>query len=144
VVTYRTSVSSERSPADVFAYLARFSNAAAWDPGVASAEDTTAGPPAPGSTYRLMVKFLGGTVPLDYRIEEIDPPQRVVLRAENAAMRSTDVIEVRPTPDGGSTVTYVASLTPKGVAAGLAPILAVVFRRIGARAAAGLRTALAP
>ena len=59
MATYRTSVSSPRPPADVFAYLARFSNAAHWDPGVSAAEDITAGPPAFGSTYRLMVRFLG-------------------------------------------------------------------------------------
>ena len=94
MATYRTSVSSPRPPADVFAYLARFSNAAHWDPGVAAAEDVTAGPPAFGSTYRLQVRFLGLTVPLEYRIEEIDAPNRVVLQAENSMVRSTDVIEV--------------------------------------------------
>ena len=83
------------TPADVFEYLARFSNAAYWDPGVSSAEDITPGPPAYGSTYRLVVRFLGLSVPLEYRIEEIDTPKRVVLRAENSMVRSTDVIEVR-------------------------------------------------
>jgi len=50
MATYRTSVSSPKSPADVFSYLARFSNAAHWDPGVSAAEDITPGPPAFGST----------------------------------------------------------------------------------------------
>src|SRR5271165_2233061 len=114
MATYRTSVSSPRPPTDVFSYLARFSNAAHWDPGVSAAEDVTPGPPAFGSTYRLMVRFLGLTLPLEYRIEEIEARKRVVLRAENAMVRSTDVIEVAPTPNGGSTVTYEATLTPKG------------------------------
>jgi hypothetical protein len=144
MATYRTSVSSPRSPADVFAYLARFSNAAGWDPGVSAAQDITAGAPALGSTYRLMVRFLGRTVPLEYRIEYIDPPRRVVLRAENAVVRSTDVISVAPTLGGGSTVTYEATLTPKGLSAAMAPLLSVLFRRIGDRAAAGLRASLAP
>jgi len=143
MATYRTSVSSPKPPADVFAYLARFSSAAEWDPGVSAAEDITPGPPAVGSTYRLMVRFLGRTVPLEYRIDEIDGPKRVVLRAENAVVRSTDVIEVAPTGSGGSTVTYAATLTPKGPSTALAPFLGIVFRRIGDRAAAGLRAALA-
>jgi Polyketide cyclase / dehydrase and lipid transport len=143
MVTYRTCVPSGKSPAEVFEYLARFSNATLWDPGVSAAEDMTPGPPAFGSTYRLMVKFLGLTVPFDYQIEAIDPPRRVVLRAENAVVRSTDVIEVVPTPGGGSTVTYEATLMPKGVAAPLAPLIDVIFRRIGDRATVGLRAALA-
>jgi hypothetical protein len=143
MVTYRTSVSSPQPPADVFAYLARFSNAVHWDPGVSAAEDITPGPPAFGSTYRLMVRFFGFTLPLEYRIEEIDAPKRVVLRAENAMVRSTDAIEVALTLGGGSTVTYEATLTPKGASAALAPLIGVIFRRIGDRAAAGLRAALA-
>jgi hypothetical protein len=143
MATYRTSVSSPRPPADVFAYLARFSNAARWDPGVPAAEDLTPGPTVFGSTYRLMVRFLGLTVPLEYRIEEIDAPKRVVLRAENTMVRSVDVIEVAPALGGGSTVTYEATLTPKGSARALAPIIGLVFRRIGDRAAAGLRASLA-
>jgi hypothetical protein len=142
MATYRTSVSSPQPPGDVFAYLARFSNAAHWDPGVAGAEDLTPGPPAFGSTYRLMVRFLGLTVPLEYRIDEIDAPKRVVLRAENTVVRSTDVIEVAPTLGGGSTVTYEATLTLKRASRVLAPLIGVVFRRIGDRAAAGLRATL--
>jgi hypothetical protein len=142
MATYRASVSSPKPPADVFAYMARFSNAAHWDPGVAAAEDMSPGPPGFGSTYRLMVRFLGRTLPLEYRIEEIDEPKRVVLQAENAMIRSTDVIEVAPAAGGGSIVTYEATLTPKGVSVSLSPLIGVVFRHIGDRAVAGLRAAL--
>jgi len=137
------SVCSPRPPADVFAYMARFSNAALWDPGVVAAEEVTAGPPALGSTYRLQVRFLGLTVPLDYRIEQIDAPRRVVLQAENSQFRSTDRIEVAEASDGGSTVSYEATLIPKGLAAAFSPLVGVAFRRIGDRAAVGLRAALA-
>ena len=142
MATFRTCISSPNPPADVFAYLARFSNAAYWDPGISGAEDITPGPPVFGSTYRLQVRFLGYSVPLEYQIEEIDAPKHVVLRAENAIVRSIDVIGVAPTPSGGSSVTYEATLTPKGISVVLAPLIGVVFRRIGGRAAAGLRTAL--
>ena len=47
-----------------------------------------------------MVAVLGRRLPLEYRIEEIDRPRRVVLRAQNAAVRSTDVIEVTAAPGG--------------------------------------------
>lgn len=141
--TYRTTVDSPWPPADTFAYMARFSNASKWDPGVLASEESEPGPPRRGSTYRLVVVALGRRLPLEYRIEEIDPPRRVVLRAESAAIRSTDVIEVSPLAEGGSKVTYEATLRAKGAALVLAPLLGVALRRIGDRAAAGLKAALA-
>jgi hypothetical protein len=144
VARYRTHVSTARAPAEVFGYLAHFSNAAAWDPGVRSAEALTAGPPSLGSTYRLVLGFLGFSVPIDYRIEEIDAPTRVVLRAENRAIRSVDVIEVRPQPGGGSLVHYDATLDALGGCVVFSPLLALAFRRVGDRAAQGLRRSLAP
>jgi carbon monoxide dehydrogenase subunit G len=141
--TYRTTVASSWPAADAFEYMARFSNAAKWDPGVLAGEDTEPGPPSSGSSYRLVVGVLGRRVRLEYRIEEIDRPRRVVLQAQNATIRSRDVIEVSPGPGGGSRVTYEATLKARGVAILLAPLVGVALRRIGDRAAAGLRTALA-
>ena len=60
--TYRATIASTWSPEDAFAYMARFSNAAKWDPGVLSSEDTDPGPPRYGSTYRLVVGALGRRV----------------------------------------------------------------------------------
>jgi hypothetical protein len=142
IATHRISISSPRAPADVFEYLARFSNATDWDPGVSQAEDVTPGTPASGSRYRLMVRFLGLTVPLEYRIEEFAAPARVVLRAVRAMARSTDEIEVVPTLNCRPTVIYRACLTPKGPAGALAPLICMLSRRIGNRAADGLSPVL--
>ncbi len=142
MATYRARVTSPRPPAEVFDYMARFSNAAEWDPGVTEATEVDPGTPTLGSTYRLMVRSFGRTVPLEYRIVELDRPRRVVLRAENSTVRSTDVIEVASDPDGGSTVTYDATLELKGVAALFTPLLGLSFRRIGDRAIVGLRATL--
>lgn len=141
--TYVASARSPRAPAEVFADLAHFSHAEQWDPGVQSALAITPGPPALGSAYRLLTRYLGRSVALDYRIEEIDPPRRVVLQAENAVIRSTDVIEVAEAPGGGAIVTYKATLTVKGPSALISPLVALAFRRIGDRAATGLRAWLA-
>jgi hypothetical protein len=89
-------------------------------------------------------RFLGRRIPLEYRITEFDRPARVVLAADDAAVRSTDEIRFVAT-DGGSRITYEAELrlkTPFGRV--LDPLLALAFRRIGDRAAAGLRAALNP
>ncbi len=142
MASYRARVTSPRAPVEVFEYMARFSNAADWDPGVAEATAVNPGAPGLGSTYRLTVRSFGRAVPLEYRIVELDRPRRVVLSAENSAVRSTDVIEVSSGPGGGSTLTYDATLELKGLAVVLTPVLGLSFRRIGDRAVAGLRATL--
>ena len=143
MATYRARVNSPWPPTEVFDYMARFSNAAEWDPGVTEAIAVDPGAPALGSTYRLMVRAFGRGVPLEYRIAEFDRPHRVVLSAENSMVRSTDVIEVSAGPGGGSTLIYDATLGLTGVAAPFTPLLGLSFRRIGDRAIVGLRAALA-
>jgi len=139
MASYRTEITSTRPQADLFLYMARFSNAAEWDPGVSGAEELNPGPPALGSTYRLGVRSLGRSIPLEYRIIEFVAPRRVVLRAENHFLRSTDVIEVQPGPGDGSTLTYDATLTLTGLLSPFSPLLGRPLRRLGDRAANGLR-----
>ena len=143
MANYRTRISSSWSPTDLLTYMARFSNAASWDPGVSGAEELQPGPPAVGSTYRLQVVSLGRSIALDYRIIELDEGRRVVLQAENTWLRSTDVIEVASAPDGGSTLSYDASLTLRGPLSVLSPVLQRPLNRLGEQAAVGLRAAVA-
>lgn len=140
--TYRVEIDSSWPVADAFDYMARFSNAAKWDPGVLGAEDLDQGLPRLASVYRLQIKMLGRPVPLDYRIVELDRPKRVVLEAQNSMICSRDAIEVTPAGPGASKVTYSATLTGRGLAALASPLLALALRRLGDRAAAGLRAAL--
>jgi Polyketide cyclase / dehydrase and lipid transport len=142
MATYRTSMRSTRPPTELFAYMARFSNADEWDPGVSGAEELTPGPPALGSTYRLRVTSLGRSVALEYRIIAFSDPRRVVLRAENHILRSTDVIEIEAGPGDGSTLTYEATLTLRGLLSPFSALLNRPFRKLGDRAADGLRAAV--
>jgi hypothetical protein len=143
MASYRARVASPLPPAEVFDYMARFSNAVEWDPGVTEATEVDPGAPALGSIYRLTVRAFGRTLPLDYRIAEFDRPHRVVLSAENSMVRSTDVIDVSAGPGTGSTLTYDATLRLKGAVALFTPLLGLAFRRIGDRAIVGLRAVLA-
>ena len=79
--------------------MARFSNAAEWDPGVTEATEVDTRGARP--RQHLPAAWSGPSVgpsPSSYRIDEIDRPHRVVLSAENAMVRSTDVIEVGRRP----------------------------------------------
>ncbi len=139
---YRTTIDSKLSPEEAFEYLSDFANAKEWDPGVVEGEALTGGSPGPGSRFRLVAKFLGRQVPLEYKIIAFDPAQRVVFHSDEAMVRSTD--EIRFARSGaGTSVTYEADLRVKGPLGGLFdPLLGLVFRRIGNRASAGLHKAL--
>jgi NAD(P)-dependent dehydrogenase (short-subunit alcohol dehydrogenase family) len=139
---YRGTVRSARSAEDTFDYLARFSSAAEWDPGVRGAERLDDGPVGPGSIFRLQVKVGPLVVPLDYRIVSYRRPERVVVLGESGSIRSEDTITVEPDPGGGSLLTYDADLRLKGVAALANPVLGPAFDRIGDRALDGLRGVL--
>lgn len=140
---YRGTVVSGRSHEEVFDYLADFSNAVEWDPGVTDAERLDDGPVGLGSTFLLRVRVGTRELPLEYRIVLYDRPHRVVLLAESDTVRSEDTVTVVPAADGGAVLTYDAVLTLGGGLAPIGPLLGPVFRRIGDRGLGGLRRVLA-
>lgn len=142
MVHYRRRLVVPMQRDEAFAYLSRFSSAAEWDPGVSSASMVTPDPVALGSVFALDAVFMGNTVPLRYEITEFDPPNRVVLAAENASVRSTDAITFSAASSGGTVIQYRADLALKGLARLAAPIFALAFRRIGDRASDGLLATL--
>ena len=141
MVIYDTTVKSRRSPEETFDYLAAFSNAQEWDPGVATGEALQEGPARLGAGYRLGIPLGPRTASFDYRVLEIDRPRRVVLRADHRLVRSTDTITVEPAADG-SVVHYEAVLEPKGAFRLIGPLVARRFRVMGDRAAEGLQSVL--
>jgi len=70
---YQATVQSRRSAAETFAYLATFSNAVHWDPGVLAGEQLDPGPVGPGTRFRLVVPFLGRRMPLTYQVTSYQP-----------------------------------------------------------------------
>lgn len=138
---YTTSVRSPRPAEEAFAYLSDFSTTAEWDPGVAEAERLTAGPLGEGSEFRVVAEFMGRMVPLTYFVTAYEPPRRIVLRGESSTVISLDEITVDRS-NGGALVTYDARLSLKGPLRVADPVLGLAFKRIGDRAAAGMRGAL--
>jgi hypothetical protein len=131
--------------------LSHFDRAVEWDPGVAEGTMLTPEPVRRGSRFGLRAGFLGRTVPMEYEIVEFEPTTRVVLQADTPFVRSIDTITFAslPRPSAAGTgrseatvVSYDARLEPKGAARFATPLLALAFRRIGDRAAAGLRERL--
>jgi hypothetical protein len=127
----------------VFEYLADFSSTAEWDPGVSEAWRLTSEPLRVGARFHVVAALLGRQVALEYRTVEIDPPNRVVLRAETSTAISEDTITVSAGPGSGAAVTYDARLRLRGPLRAADPILGLLFRRIGDRARDGLAATLA-
>jgi len=138
---YQATVESRSPATETFGYLATFSNAAEWDPGVLAGEQVDAGPVGAGSRFRLEVPFLGARRSLTYQVIRFLPDREVVLHAANAVLQSTDRIVVTDTPDG-STVSYDAEVRLRGPLQLLDPLLRPGFRTVAERAAAGLAGAL--
>jgi Polyketide cyclase / dehydrase and lipid transport len=139
---YHAIIDSRRPALDTFGYLATFSNAAQWDPGVLAGEQLDPGPVRVGTRFRLIVPFLGRRLPLIYQVTEYVPDHEVVLDAVSRLLRATDRIVV--TGDGaGAKVSYTAEVRLRGPLALVDPLLARGFRGVGDRATDGLARALA-
>ena len=137
---YVTKVRTRRSVADAFAYMADLRNFAEWDPGVRNVVQVEGNGAGPGAVFDVTLSGRRGTT-LRYRTVEYSEPSGLLVVADTSLLRSTDRITVRA--DGDATVvTFDADLSLKGPLQLAAPLLAVVFRRIGDRAAAGLRRVL--
>lgn len=138
---YKATVQSPCPPAETFAYLATFSNAVDWDPGVLDGEQLDPGPVRTGTRFRLVVPFLGRRLPLTYRVISYQQNHEVALTAANGLLHATDTITVISGADG-STVSYEAEVRLRGPLRVLGPLLRPGFRAVAGRAAAGLAHAL--
>ena len=141
---YRRTIHVPVTREEAFDFLARFSSAASWDPGVASATMDTPEPVGLGSAFVLQVRSFGRAVPFRYEIVRFERPEAVALTAVRSPFVSEDTITFADADAdadadaAGTRLTYDAHLRLTGPARLLAPLLEVVFRRIGDRAMDGL------
>ena len=137
---YVTTVRTRRSVADAFAYMADLRNFAEWDPGVSKVVQVEGNGGGRDAVFDVTLSGRRGTT-LRYRTVEYSEFSSLLVVADTKLLRSADRISVRA--DGDATdVTYDADLSLKGPLRIAAPLLALAFRRIGDRAAAGLRSVL--
>lgn len=135
---YRTDVTTPAGPRAAFAFMADFTNAADWDPGIRRATRVDTGPLRVGSAFDVTAEYAGREITLRYEVEELVEPDRVVLRGETSTFTSIDTITVRGAGDG-AVVTYDADVRMRGPLKLLDPLVHLGFQRVGDKAAAGLR-----
>jgi len=138
---YRTTVRTDLSPADAFAFMADLRNFERWDPGVQGVTQVDGDGGGADATFDVVVDAPGDGLTLRYETTEWDAPRSVLVRAESKLFTSIDRIEVKPEGDG-SLVTYDAELRLNGPLGVFDLFLRPVFDRIGGRADEGLQRAL--
>jgi hypothetical protein len=127
------------APVTAFDYVADFTTTAAWDPMITSSVRLDAGPLTVGSSFAVELALGGRTVPLVYTITVLEPSSRVVLETRSRWFWGRDDIGVSAgdAPDT-AVVRWDATFALRGPLRLLDPLLAVGFRRVAARAVAGL------
>jgi dehydrogenase/reductase SDR family member 12 len=147
VATYEDTIQSDWTADETFGYLAEFSNAEQWDPGVLEGSQLDPGPVRAGMRFRIVVPFGGRRLALIYHVTSYSPRDRqVVLEARSRLLRAVDTITVTPSTAGpsaeSSVVSYRAEVTLRGPLGLADPLLARGFRTVGGRAAKRLAGAL--
>jgi uncharacterized protein YndB with AHSA1/START domain len=135
------TVTVDRPQAEVFAYLADFTTTTQWDPGTLRTTRMS-GDGGVGTTYRNVSRFLGRRTELTYVVTDHQSPELLQLRGENDSVVAHDTMTLAGTPYGATTISYRAEFEFKGWARLAAPLAAPALRRLGDRAARGLRSAL--
>ena len=144
---YRGTVTTEWTPEQAFAYLADARNFAEWDPGTERSALENADGPGPGAVFAVQVHVGPPTITLHYLTVRHEPPSssgsaRVTLRAVHPTMELVDDITI-DVVDGVTTVTYDATVTLRGVARVLGPLIDRGFTKTAEKGADGLRERLA-
>ena len=138
---YRKDIEVARGAAEVFAYIADFSRASEWDPGIAEARRLSEGSTAIGSRFEVIALFRGKRQRFEYIVTEYDEGRRIALRGDGAKALSDDTITVEDR-DGRTCVTYEADLRLKGLYRVAEPFLGSTLERMGDEALAGLKSKL--
>ena len=125
-----------------FDFVADFSTAEEWDPGIPSARRLDGEPIGVGSRFELVSRFGSTEQTIVYEITAFDRPNSVTFVGKGSNFSGTDVISFTPREGGGTNVTYVADLGLKGLASVALPFIKGRLDEMSDRAVAGLQAAL--
>jgi hypothetical protein len=141
MITIRETVATPCPRPEVFAYVADFTKAAEWDPGIRSSVQVS-GDGGVGTRYEVGAAFAGRVVPMTYEVIELAAPTRIVLRGQAGTVATVDSISFEDLPGGGTRVVYRADFTLKGALRYFGFLMRPLFGRLGRRAIGGLGEAL--
>jgi carbon monoxide dehydrogenase subunit G len=138
---YHREIEVSADSAAAFAYIADFSHAAEWDPGVVESRRLGDGPVEVGSRFELIALFRGNRRRFEYVVTELEPGRRIALHGEGDKAVSDDTVEVS-TRGGRTVVAYEADLHLKGIYRAGEPFIGGMVKRMGDDALDGLEKKL--
>ncbi len=141
MTAFEETIEVPRTLDETFAYVADFTTAAEWDPGITSSRRLDSGPIRVGSEFDVVASFRDKETPFRYVVRELEPERRIVIHGDGEKATSDDTITFESTP-GGTRIIYRAELKLKGFLRVAEPFLAGTFSRMGREALAGLREQL--
>jgi uncharacterized membrane protein len=112
------SIEINRSPEDVFAYVADLSRHGEWQDQIVSVHVETDGPTRVGTRATDKRRMPGGTREITYEITEHDPPHKTSFRGVNGPVRPVGTVTVEPL-DGGARSKMTLEFDLKGQALGV-------------------------
>ena len=124
-----------------FEFIADFSNSERWDPGTAWSRPVGAPRPAVGTAYELGVRMGRRVAKMEYRIVELQPNSRVVLKGSGSNVEATDDIRFERTP-AGTRIDYRADIRLTGMLRLVSPFAGGAFAKIGRDARDGMQATL--
>jgi uncharacterized protein YndB with AHSA1/START domain len=115
---------------DVFAVLSDVTNVPKWSSNTIEETLLTPGPLRRGSRRRATIKgFAGRTMQNEAEMVEFEPNRRMVVEVLDAPVPVRIVIEFTPV-DGGTRLDWTGILSPQGILAPTAPLMARFYRMV--------------
>lgn len=129
-------------PAALLAYVADFRNLTDWEPSVTAVEQVSGSHFAVGAQYHVVMRFLGQSLSMDYRLSEFEPGRFALLEGYSDGAQATDRITVSAKGDRVEVCYAVELQLTSGKARLLAPLIYPAFGLSVSRAARSLARAL--
>jgi uncharacterized protein YndB with AHSA1/START domain len=101
----------DRSPEEVFDFLADAANEPTWNPDVISVEQVSSGPVGVGSTRRGEYRHIGR---IESTVVDYDRPRRLAFRAVGRQAELTLAFQFDDAPGGGTRMRVRGSLSLRG------------------------------
>jgi len=122
------TVTIARPVEDVFAVLSEVEKVAAWSSNTIEETLLTPGPLRKGSRRRATVKgFAGRTMHNEAEMIEFEPNRRMVVEVLDAPVPARIVIDFTRV-EGGTRLDWTGIISPRGILAPTAPLIARVYR----------------
>ena len=131
---FANTVIIQRSPHEVFEYLAHFENVPEWNYAIVETRKTSEGPVEVGTKYR-QTRSLPSPSEEAFQITEFAPDRRLAIRGDLGPFEGTLTYELESVPDG-TKVTSNADLQAHGLLKVAAPLAS---GRVGSAVAANLQ-----